>query len=79
MTEQIIEPNDPIDTVDTLFNLCRNKQETFVSLVKDLRKLPNLKEVLAQYMKRERFRDDDLILFNWFIGTKFNICINDLK
>lgn len=71
----------PVTTEDInyLFNACRQRLRTDRALANSVRQRADLKTALNQYMVENRLADDDLILYNWFIGTTFNVCINELK
>lgn len=65
--------------INYLFNNCKQMLTTDRSLAKTIAQRPDFLADLTQYMIGSRFTDDDLILFNWFIGTTFNTCVTELK
>lgn len=67
------------DDINYLFNHCKTNFRADQAAVNSVRKRADLKTALARYMVDSRFDDDDLILYNWFIGTTFNVCVNELK
>jgi hypothetical protein len=67
------------DMISALWATTEAKQKWHKESVKILLAMPNLKEELNANFKPRKLRDDDEVLYNWFIGTAFRICINDLK
>jgi hypothetical protein len=67
------------EDINYLFNNCKQKLRNDRAVVDTVRKRADLKTALQQFMVDSRFNDEDLIIYNWFIGTTFNVCVNELK
>lgn len=63
--------------IETLWKLCKEKQYTNKTLISMLKKDPQLKVILKDFLKTIK-GDDELVLFNWFIGSVFLICVKEL-
>ena len=71
----------PVSTEDInhLFQDCKAQLRTNRLVVNSVKQRGDLKAALKQYMLDSRFDDQQLILYNWFIGTTFNTSVNELK
>lgn len=71
----------PVSTEDInhLFRDCKQNLRTNRDIANSVKQRGDLTLALKQYMIEQRLTGDDLILYNWFIGTTFNVCVNELK
>lgn len=71
----------PVSTEDIshLFRDCKQNLRTNRVIAQSVKQRSDLKAALQQFMVESRFNDEDLIMYNWFIGTTFNVSINELK
>jgi len=67
------------DLIDSLWSKTIQMLSWDKPIVMNLKSDPNLKEELVINFKKKKLYGDDEVLYNWFIGTAFGICINDLK
>lgn len=67
-------------TIENAFKACENNEKNDKEVIKALKSDINLIDVLRKFYKEtiSKKAEDTRILFNWFIGSNFNICLNDL-
>jgi hypothetical protein len=78
MTVQATSPVTT-DDVNQVFSHCKKNLRNDRMAVNALMQRADLKTALARYMVEQRLDDDDLILYNWFIGSTFHTSVNELK
>jgi len=67
------------EDINHLFQDCKAQLRTNRLIVNSVKQRGDLKAALKQYMIEYKLQDDDLTMYNWFIGTNFNVSVNELK
>lgn len=67
-----------MDEIIQLWTHFQNQEKFPPDLVRTIRNDPNMKSKLKAFKDYYVLRGDELIEFNWLIGTQLNISVNEL-